>query len=88
MSVVVRIPTAWQYLFEGRNQWNVEATSLREAINTCDDEFRCRLIDEKGQLRRFNLFYVNEVEVSKTTGLETTLNDGDEIVIALPIPCG
>ena len=91
MSVLVRIPTPLQKLVGDRAEVNVEATDLRGAINSLaegSDEMKTRLLDDKGELRRFVNVYVNEEDVRFLQKLDTPLKDGDEVSIVPAIAGG
>ena len=91
MSVLVRIPTPLQKLVGDRAEVSVEATDLRGAINELasqSDEFKTRMLDDKGELRRFVNVYVNEEDVRFLQKLDTPLKDGDEVSIVPAIAGG
>ena len=91
MSVLVRIPTPLQKLVGDKAEVSVEATDLRGAVNELasqSDEFKNRLLDDKGELRRFVNVYVNEEDVRFLQKLDTPLKDGDEVSIVPAIAGG
>ena len=91
MSVLIRIPTPLQKLVGDQAEVNVEAGSLREAIGQLADknsEFKTRLLDDGGELRRFVNVYVNEEDVRFLQKLDTPLKDGDEVSIVPAIAGG
>ena len=91
MSVLVRIPTPLQKLVGDKAEVPVEATDLRGAINELasqSDEFKTRMLDDKGELRRFVNVYVNEEDVRFLQKLDTPLKDGDEVSIVPAIAGG
>ena len=61
------------------------APTLRDAINEAaikyGEEFKSRILDEKGGLRRFINVYVNGRNVRFLNDLETKLNDNDVVWI-------
>ncbi|MEM2578449.1 MAG: ubiquitin-like small modifier protein 1 [Candidatus Bathyarchaeia archaeon] len=64
----------------------VNASTLREALDEVaakygEDHLKNRILDEKGNLRRFVNIYVNGRDVRFTGILETRLNENDEISI-------
>lgn len=63
----------------------VNASTLREALNEVaakyGEDLKNRILDEKGNLRRFVNIYVNGRDVRFTGILETRLNENDEISI-------
>jgi len=91
MSVLVRIPTPLQKLAGDKAELNVEATTLQQVIDQLasqNDEFKSRLLDDSGQLRRFVNVYVNEEDVRFLQKLDTPLKDGDEVSIVPAIAGG
>ena len=91
MSVLVRVPTPLQKLVGDKAEVNVEADTLRDAVNQLaeqNDEIRTRLLDDNGELRRFVNVYVNEEDVRFLQKLDTPLKDGDEVSIVPAIAGG
>ncbi|RYG67053.1 MoaD/ThiS family protein [bacterium] len=91
MSVLVRIPTPLQKLVGDQAEINVEATSLRDAVAQLaaqNEEFKTRLLDDSGELRRFVNVYVNEEDVRFLQKLDTPLKSGDEVSIVPAIAGG
>lgn len=91
MSVLVRIPTPLQKLAGDKAELNVEATTLQQVIDQLssqNEEFKNRLLDESGNLRRFVNVYVNEEDVRFLQKLDTPLKDGDEVSIVPAIAGG
>ncbi len=91
MSVLVRIPTPLQKLAGDKAELNVEATTLQQVIDQLssqNEEFKSRLLDESGNLRRFVNVYVNEEDVRFLQKLDTPLKDGDEVSIVPAIAGG
>ena len=91
MSVLVRIPTPLQKLVGDKAEVHVDASSLREAIAGLaaqNEEFKTRMLDDKGELRRFVNVYVNEEDVRFLQKLDTPLKDGDEVSIVPAIAGG
>lgn len=91
MSVLVRIPTPLQKLVGDQAEVNVEATTLREAVHQLasqNEEFKNRLLDDSGELRRFVNVYVNEEDVRFLQKLDTPLKSGDEVSIVPAIAGG
>jgi molybdopterin synthase sulfur carrier subunit len=91
MSVLVRIPTPLQKLVGDQAEINIEATTLREAVQQLaaqNEEFKTRLLDDAGELRRFVNVYVNEEDVRFLQKLDTPLKSGDEVSIVPAIAGG
>ena len=91
MPVLVRIPTPLQKLANNQAEVNVEASNLRQAVEQLasqNEEFKTRLLDDSGELRRFVNVYVNEEDVRFLQKLDTPLKDGDEVSIVPAIAGG
>ncbi len=91
MSVLIRIPTPLQKLAGDQSEVNVDASTLRDAVEQLaskNEEFKTRLLDDSGELRRFVNVYVNEEDVRFLQKLDTPLKDGDEVSIVPAIAGG
>ena len=93
MAVEVRIPTILRTYTDGEKAVNGEGATLSEVIDHLEAKhpgIKERLIEAKdGQsdLRRFVNVYVNDEDVRFTGGLDTTVSDGDQVVV-LPAVAG
>jgi sulfur-carrier protein len=84
MSVRVRIPTPLRAATEGVAEVSVESTDVGGALGELEQRFpsiKGRLRDEAGAMRRFVNLYVNGEDVRFLSGLQTTLQSGDEVSI-------
>jgi sulfur-carrier protein len=91
MSVLVRIPTPLQKLVGDKAEVQAEGGTLREVVESLasqNAEFKTRLLDDSGELRRFVNVYVNEEDVRFLQKLDTPLKDGDEVSIVPAIAGG
>lgn len=91
MSVLVRIPTPLQKLVGDKSEVQAEGATLREVVQSLaaqNEEFKTRLLDDSGELRRFVNVYVNEEDVRFLQKLDTPLKDGDEVSIVPAIAGG
>ncbi len=89
MAVEVRIPTILRTYTGGEKAVNGEGTTLAALIDDLEARhagIKGRLI-EGTDLRRFVNVYVNDEDVRFTGGLDTTVGDGDQVVI-LPAVAG
>jgi molybdopterin converting factor small subunit len=89
MAIEVRIPTILRTYTDGAKSVNGSGSSLAQLIDDLEANhpgIKDRLI-ESGDLRRFVNVYVNDEDVRFTGGLETTLGDGDQVVV-LPAVAG
>lgn len=91
MSVKVRIPTPLQKLTQNKDEVQVDASSVKEAISALEKSFPGiydRLCDDKGSIRRFVNFYVNEEDIRFLQSEATPLKAGDELSIVPAIAGG
>ncbi|HEY0772679.1 MAG TPA: MoaD family protein [Nocardioidaceae bacterium] len=89
MAIDVRIPTILRTYTGGEKAVTGEGSTLAELIENLEANhpgIKERLIDGS-DLRRFVNVYVNDEDVRFTGGLETKLDDGDEVVV-LPAVAG
>jgi MoaD family protein len=89
MAVRVKIPTQLREATEGEATASVEGTTVGEALDALYDrygELRTR-ISSDGGLRRFVNVYVDGEDIRFLDGLDTVLDDGDEVTI-LPAVAG
>jgi sulfur-carrier protein len=89
MSVTVKIPTQLRAATGGESVVEVEGTNVGEALDAvfaAYGDLRER-ITEDGTLRRFVNVYVSGEDIRFQQGLETAINEGDEVTI-LPAVAG
>jgi sulfur-carrier protein len=89
MSVTVKIPTQLRAATGGESEVEVSGTTVGEALDAvfaAHTELRER-ITEDGTLRRFVNVYVSGEDIRFQQGLETAINEGDEVTI-LPAVAG
>ena len=89
MSVTVKIPTQLRAATGGEAEVQVEGTNVGEALDAVFDAYgdlRER-ITQDGSLRRFVNVYVSGEDIRFQQGLETEINEGDEVTI-LPAVAG
>jgi sulfur-carrier protein len=89
MSVTVKIPAQLRAVTGGEGELEVEGSTVGEALDAVFDEhdgLRQRITDDGG-LRRFVNVYVSGEDIRFREGLETELDNGDEIQI-LPAVAG
>jgi molybdopterin synthase sulfur carrier subunit len=91
MAKTVRIPTPLRKLTNSEELVEVNAGTVGEVIAELQNRFpgiQERLVDEKGEVRRFVNVYVNEEDIRFLKNQETPLKDGDEISIIPAIAGG
>ena len=82
MPKKVRIPTPLRKLTNNEELVEINAATIGEAIIELQTRFpgiQERLVDEKGEVRRFVNVYVNEEDIRFLKNKQTPLKDGDEI---------
>ena len=91
MATKVRIPTPLRKLTNNEELVEVNAGTVGEAITELQSRFpgiQERLVDEKGEVRRFVNVYVNEEDIRFLKNKQTPLKDGDEVSIIPAIAGG
>lgn len=91
MAIKVRIPTPLQKLTANQSEVEVAGNTVKSVLAALEAKhagLRERLYDEKGTLRRFINFYVNDEDIRFLNGEETALKDGDELSIVPAIAGG
>ena len=98
MAIEVRIPTILRTYTDGAKAVDAQGDSLGALIDDLEANhpgLKDRLLETKTDgegagktdLRRFVNLYVNDEDVRFTGGLQTALNDGDQVVV-LPAVAG
>jgi molybdopterin converting factor small subunit len=90
MTVTVRIPTQLRPLTGGAGELEVEALTVREAIDVLERDhpgMRARLLDDQGTLRRFVNLFVADEDVRFLQGLDTGL-PADTTLSIIPAVAG
>ena len=91
MSVKVRVPTPLQKLTKNQAELVAKGGDVKEILADLERQFpglKERLYDEKGSLRRFINFYVNNEDIRFLKGETTPVKEGDEISIVPAIAGG
>jgi len=91
MAKKVRIPTPLRKLTNNEELVEVNAATIGEAIAELQSRFpgiQERLVDEKGEVRRFVNVYVNEEDIRFLGGANYAFKDGDEVLLVPSIAGG
>ncbi|MDB9315247.1 MoaD/ThiS family protein [Spirulina sp. CS-785/01] len=91
MAIKVLVPTPLQKFTN--NQATIEATggNVQELIDSLESAcpgIKDRICDESGKPRRFLNLYVNSEDIRFLEGVDTQLNDGDEVSIVPAVAGG
>lgn len=87
----VRIPTPLRKLTLGQELVSVPAATVGELITVLEAKhpgLRERLLDDKGQVRRFVNIFVGEEDIRFQKGLDTPLADSSDVSIVPAIAGG
>jgi sulfur-carrier protein len=90
MSVSVRIPTILRTYTGGESEVSANGETLAAVLDDLDSSYsgiKGRIVDEKGDLRRFVNVYVSGEDIRFKDGLETQIAEGEEVTI-LPAVAG
>ena len=88
---VFRIPGPLRSLSEGAATVPVDAADLRTAIDQLDARypgFKGRLLDDGGEPRQFVNLFLNDEDVRLGRGLDSPLQETDEIAIVPAVAGG
>jgi len=88
---LVRIPTPLRSLTKGTAEVQAKGESVAAIVEDLERQFpglRERLVDEKGELRRFINVYVNEEDIRFLDGKKTALKETDQVSIVPAIAGG
>ena len=83
---VVRIPALLAREVGGKSTFEIEASTLREALEALPVRNLC--IDEHGELRRLVNVYVDKDDVRGGAGLETPLRGDSHVLVVAAIAGG
>jgi MoaD family protein len=89
MAVTVKIPTQLRAATGGQSEIEVSGATVGDVLDAVFDahgDLRER-ITQDGDLRRFVNVYVSGEDIRFQDGLQTSINDGDEVTI-LPAVAG
>ena len=90
MPVRVLIPTPLRKLTDGSAEAEVEGGSVGEVLQNLGkySGLTERLLDEKGQVRRYVNLFVNGEDIRHLDNLKTAVKDGDELSIVPAVAGG
>ena len=91
MAVTVNIPTPLRKLTNNESEVSVQAGSVGDLVDALEAAYSGiaeKLLDEKGDIRRYVNVFVNDEDIRFLDGKETSLEDGDNISIVPAIAGG
>ena len=91
MSIEVRIPTPLRRLTDGNSKVESDGSTLSEVVNSLNTQFpgiKERLCDDDNELRNFVNIFINGEDVRFLDGLNSAVEDGDEVSIVPAVAGG
>jgi len=92
MAVKVRIPTPLRKLTKEKDVVELNGAAdigaLIESLEKSYPGIKERLVDEKGEVRRFINVFINDEDIRFLENKQTSLKDGDEVSIVPAIAGG
>ena len=91
MPVTIIVPTALRQFTGGNSHIAVEAATVGEALERLTSEhanLRRHLYSDKNELRNFVNVYLNDEDIRHRAGVETIVNEGDQLMIVPAIAGG
>lgn len=91
MPIRVRVPTPLRKFTAGSGEISAAGASVKDVIDDLERNhpgMRERLLDEKGQIRRFVNIYLNGDDIRFLEALNSKVKDGDDISIVPAIAGG
>jgi len=91
MPIRVRVPTPLRRFTSGIDEVTAEGDSIKAVIEDLESRhpgMRERLLDDKGELRRFVNIYLNGDDIRFLNQLTSKVKDGDDISIVPAIAGG
>ena len=81
---IVRFPALMKYYVDNQNEFFVDGATVAEVLDNILLRYptlKTHLFDSNGNLRRhFNIF-VNGVHLRDLSGMETSLNEDDKVIL-------
>jgi molybdopterin synthase sulfur carrier subunit len=91
MAVQVRVPTPLRRFTAGAGEVQAQGASISQIIEDLERRhpgIRERLLDDKGEIRRFVNIYLNGDDIRFLDSLNSKVKDGDDVSIVPAIAGG
>ncbi|MFL2640591.1 MAG: MoaD/ThiS family protein [Dehalococcoidia bacterium] len=92
MAVLMKVPTALRRVTDGKETLEIPEGTVTQALDILDLQypgFKERILDdESGDVHPFISIFLNDNDIQYIDGLETTLSEGDELIIIPAIAGG
>ena len=89
--IQIELPAALRALADGRSRIELEADQVGTALDQLGDlhpHVVNRILTRGGQLRPHVNLFVNEADIRHEQGLETRLQDGDQLLVVPSVAGG
>ena len=91
MSARVRVPTPLRKYTGGSDEVDASGETISGLLNDLEQNYpgiRERIVDDRGQIRRFVNVYVNGDDIRFLNNMDTAVKDGDNVSIVPAIAGG
>lgn len=91
MPVTVHIPTPLRKLTQNQAEVALEAATISQLVDGLEGAYEGlaeKLLDERGEIRRYVNIFVNDEDIRFLDGKDTPLSDGDSVSIVPAIAGG
>jgi molybdopterin synthase sulfur carrier subunit len=91
MAVIVRIPTQLRELSGGASEVEADGATVKDVLGQLEAAhpgFAERLVDEKGDLRRFVNVFVADEDIRFLDGVDTAVEPGQTVSIVPAVAGG
>lgn len=91
MSTRVRVPTPLRKYTGGSDEVDASGETISGLLNDLEQNYpgiKERIVDDRGQVRRFVNVYVNGDDIRFLNNMETAIKDGDNVSIVPAIAGG
>ena len=91
MAVTVRVPMALRKLTGGAGEVEAEGTTVKDLIEHLDANYsglKNAICEGDGRVRGYVNVYINDEDFRSIDGVDSTLQDGDDIAIIPAIAGG
>ena len=91
MAATIRIPTPLRKFTGGKSEVDVEGGTVREGFDNGENSqggLKEKIFDDAGEIRSFINVFVNGEDGRHAEGLDTQVNDGDEVSVVPAIAGG
>lgn len=87
----LRVPALMKSYVENQTEVALSGATIAEALNdlvTRHPAIKVHIMDKNGALRRYVNLFVNEANIKDLNGLETPLNETDQVILLPSISGG